>query len=98
MKTESLILIDDLCVHYEVEHTFFTRLDEMGLIQINVIENVQYIHTDLVVDLEKMIRLHHELEVNMEGIDVVFNLLRKMDEMNDELSILKSRLRFYEDQ
>ncbi len=43
-----------------------------------------------------MIRLHHELNVNIEGIDVVFNLLEKEKELREELIALKNRLKLYE--
>lgn len=97
MKTEELILIDDLCVHYEVEHTFFTHLSEAGLIEITVVENTSYLHPNLICDVEKMLRLHNDLELNIEGIDVVFNLLQKIDGLNAELNAVKNRLRLYED-
>ena len=97
MKTDKLILLEELCVHYEVEHTFFTHLSEAGLIEITVIENTRYIHSDLISDVEKMMRLHHDLQLNMEGIDVVFHLLEKVDRLNAELVAVKNRLRIYED-
>jgi hypothetical protein len=43
-----------------------------------------------------MIRLHHELEINLEGIDTIFNLLRKIDGLKNELANTKNRLKFYE--
>ena len=97
MKTEELILIDELCVHYKVEHTFFTHLSEAGLIEITIIENASYIHPKLISDLEKMMRLHNDLELNIEGIDVVFHLLQKIDGLNTELNAAKNRLKLYED-
>ena len=43
-----------------------------------------------------MIRLHNELNVNIEGIDVVFNLLEKEKELREELNALKNKLKLYE--
>lgn len=43
-----------------------------------------------------MIRIHQDLEVNPEGIDVIFNLLRKVDELKNELAAAKNKLRRYE--
>ena len=68
----------------------------MGLIKIEIIEQNQFIHQDQISDLEKIIRLHNELNVNLEGIDVVFNLLEKERELRNELIVLKNRLRLYE--
>ncbi len=97
MKTEELIRIDKLCVHYEVEQTFFTHLSEAGLIEITIIENTLYIHPELISDVEKMMRLHNDLQLNVEGIDVVFHLLQKIDGLNTELNAAKNRLRLYEE-
>jgi hypothetical protein len=68
----------------------------MGLIHIEVIEQNHFIHQDQIGDLEKIIRLHNELNVNLEGIDVVFNLLEKERALRQELNALKNRLRLYE--
>lgn len=92
----NLIAITTLCSHYEIEFSFIDALNKTGLIQIVLIEQNQFIHQDQIGDLEKMIRMHHELNVNIEGIDVVFNLLKKEKELREELNALKNRLRLYE--
>lgn len=96
MNMENLIPIPLLCAHYEVEMSFFTNLNEMGLLEIKTIETSQYIDSDAVYKIEKMVRMHQELDVNIEGIDIVFNLLQKIDMLQNELTALKNRLRLYE--
>ena len=96
MTAQDLILIETICSHYQIEVTFFSELNKTGLIEIETIEQEQFIHKDQIGDVEKMIRLHHELNVNMEGIDVVLNLLQKMDVLRNELSAVKNRLKLYE--
>ncbi|WP_339815976.1 chaperone modulator CbpM [uncultured Imperialibacter sp.] len=97
MKTDTHIPIETLCEHYKVETTFFISLGEIGLIEIETIEQAQYVHEDQMNAVEKMIRMHHELDVNIEGIDVVFNLLNKIEALQTELNQVRSRLRLYED-
>ena len=96
MKEQDLIPTQTICSHYNIEISFVDTLQNMGLIQIEVVEKNQYIHQDQISDLEKIIRLHNELEVNLEGIDVVFNLLQKEKELRSELNTLKNKLRLYE--
>lgn len=96
MKTKYLIPKETLCLHYDIEYTFVDALHNIGLIEIEIIEKKQYVHQDQIRDFEKMVRLHHELNVNLEGIDVVFNLLRKEKALRDELLELKNRLNRYE--
>ncbi|MRT92238.1 chaperone modulator CbpM [Ancylomarina sp. 16SWW S1-10-2] len=93
----NLIAITTLCSHYEIEFSFIDALRKTGLIQIVIIEQDQFIDQDQISELEKMIRLHNELNVNIEGIDVIFNLLEKEKELREELSALKNRLRLFEE-
>lgn len=93
---QNLIAVTTLCSYYEIEFSFIDALYKNGLIQIVIIEQDQFIHHDQIGDLEKMIRLHHELNVNIEGIDVVFNLLEKEKELKEDLNALKNRLKLYE--
>lgn len=92
MSTKNLILLNNLCTHYQVEMSFFNSLNEFGLVEIILIEESQYIHLEKITDLEKMIRIHQELNVNIEGIDVVFNLLNKIEALQNELIITKNKL------
>jgi len=96
MTEKKLIAVSTLCTHYEIEITFVDELYKMGLIQVEVVEQDRFIHQEQISDLEKMIRLHHELNVNLEGIDVVFNLLEKERLLRSELEALKNKLRLYE--
>jgi len=97
MNQKHLIPAQTLCSHYNIEISFVDALNRMGLIKIEIIEQNQYIHQDQIGNLEKIIRLHNELNVNLEGIDVVLNLLEKERELRDEIDALKKRLRLYED-
>lgn len=96
MNIENFVLLDNLSKHYQIEITFFINLNEMGLIQIIMIENSKYIHIDQIHELEKMIRMHHDLDLNIPGIEVAFNLLKKIDQLQSELISTKNRLRLYE--
>lgn len=98
MNGKQLISTQTLCSHYNIEISFVDALNNMGLIQIEIIEQSQFIHQDQISDLEKIIRLHNELNVNLEGIDVVLNLLEKERELRNELNALKNRLRLYENE
>jgi len=96
MGRQDLILIKTLCVHYKVEISFLKELNNIGLIEIEELDNDEFIHEEKIGDLEKMIRIHRELDVNIEGIDVVFNLLQKEMQLREEIIELRNRLRFYE--
>jgi len=96
MKLKDFIPIVQLCEHYSVEVSFFNELHEEGLISITTLEQTSYLHQDKISDVEKMIRIHQELNINTEGIDAVFNLLQKIDSLQNELNKLHNRLSLYE--
>lgn len=96
MNTENFITLSTLSTHYKVGLSFFDNLKEIGLIEILTIDQTQYVHQDSIYEIEKIIRLHQELDVNIEGIDVVFNLLQKIDALQTELLLVRNRLRLYE--
>ncbi len=96
MEAKNYIPVILLCSHYKVEVSFFNELYEVGLIEIITIEQTQYLHQDRINDIEKMIRMHHELNVNIEGIDVIFNLLQKVNDLQSKLNATQNRLLLYE--
>ena len=97
MKKTQLIPIPNLCTHYQLEMSFFNGLNDYGLIEIVSVEKTYCIDQDKIADVEKMNRLHQELQLNFEGIDAVFNLLNKIDSLKSELIKTQNRLRRFED-
>ena len=97
MKGAQLFIpVNQLSQQYKIELTFFDELEQIGLIEITTYEEQLCISLDKLGDLEKMIRIHQELNINLEGVDVVFNLLQKVDELKSELIAAKNKLRLYE--
>ena len=96
MSKQKLLLVDTLCTTYEIDRSFINELKAMGLIEIQTLEQENYIHTDVLSELEKMIRLHQDLHVNIEGIDVILNLLQKMELLQNEVTALRNKLDVYE--
>lgn len=96
METDQLIAIDIFCNNYKVEYSFVQSLHEVGLIDTIVVQETQYIHLPQLEKLERMIRLHDELDINLEGIEVLDHLLMRVETMQREIVSLKNRLRLYE--
>lgn len=93
--SEDLILRDECCRRYDIEISFLDTLSEYGLIEVVSVEEKQFVHTGQLSELEKLIRLHQDLEVNVAGLDVISNLLNKMKQMQHEIAALKNRLQLY---
>ncbi|HOO09664.1 MAG TPA: chaperone modulator CbpM [Cyclobacteriaceae bacterium] len=96
MKDKDTIPIETFCAHYKVPVTFIHSLQKYELLEIIRENNVEYIQITQLQRVEKMIRLHYELNINMEGLDVVNNLLGQLMELQEENRILRDRLKLFE--
>ena len=96
MNTENLVPITVLCTHYRVEMSFFSNLEEMGLLDLESIEEIQYVPSEKIGEVEKILRIQQDLNLNLEAIDVVFNLMDKVNGLQNELQAVTRRLRIYE--
>ena len=96
MSDSKLISIETICVQYDLEQSFISELHSLGLLQVAIVEQQKFVDPDEMGQLEKIIRLHRELDLNVEAIDVVFNLLEKQEALQREVNRLRTRLRLYE--
>lgn len=97
MERDKLIPAKEVCQYYNIQISFFHRLRDEGLITIIREEDSDYIEPNELSDLERMIRLHNDLDINPEGIEAINHLLEKIRQMQNELTQLRNRLRFFEE-
>ncbi len=97
METQNLISIQHFCNHYSIPVTFITDLKEYELIEVIVTDNEDFLNITQINEVEKMIRLHYDLNINLEGVDVISGLLKQVTSLQEEIQILKNKLSFYED-
>ncbi len=97
MDPNQYILISEFCTCHHIQYSFINSLNEQGLLEVIVIEEDEYIEREQVRELEKMMRLHFDLEINLEGIDAINHLLEKVSRLQNEVRILENRLKRYED-
>lgn len=90
-----LIIVDELLQNSRIEPSFIILLENEGLINITIIEGRRYMHESQISELEKFANLYYELSINIEGIDVIHNLLSQMNEMKSELFQLRKLLNDY---
>ena len=92
MENENLISIEEFCTHYKIESSFVHSLESFGLIEITTIEATRYLMKDQIRDVEKMIRMHYDLDINIEGIEAISHLLRRIGNLQEELRALRNRV------
>lgn len=88
----NLVAVTDICASHEVEITFITSLGDAGLIGLSVVNEQAFVPADELQKLEKMIRMHIELEINVAGIEAIIHLLSRVEQMQSEILLLKSQL------
>ena len=90
MEQEELIPAKDFCIHHNIEYSFISSLEDSGLINITSVKRSSFIHVDDLHKLEKFVRLHYDLDINVEGIETINYLLEKIEGMQKEIMKLKN--------
>jgi MerR-like DNA binding protein len=96
MNSRNLIQIKQFCTYHEIENTFITELNNYGLVEIIIEEEDEYLHPEQLPSIEKMIRLHYDLKINLEGIDAIYHLLHKIENLQHDLTATQNKLRLFE--
>jgi glyoxylase-like metal-dependent hydrolase (beta-lactamase superfamily II) len=97
MEAQHLIPASDFCMHYNIEVSFLHTLQDYGLLRVTTTNEALFIDTGALSDIEKIIHLHQELDINLEGIDVILQLLKRLEEREAEVAALRNKLRWFEE-
>ncbi len=96
MEPKDYITIETICRHHSVSDAFILSLGDFDLIEILLVNEVHCIPQRQLSLLEKFVRLHHDLQINPEGITAIHHLTRRIESLQEEISILRQRLEVYE--
>lgn len=97
MQREDIVLVNEFCVHHNIELSFIRSLEEHGMIETVVVEESIYLPVSQLEHLEKIVRLHFDLDINIEGIETISHLLERMRGMQAQIMLLSNRLKAYEE-
>jgi chaperone modulatory protein CbpM len=93
---EQFVAANDFCTYHQIEYTFINSLEDAGLIELTVINEQKFIPHEKLPQVEKMARLHHDLDINIAGIEAITSVLEQVEQLQYELNQLRNRLRIYE--
>lgn len=96
MQTGEMIIVNEFCVHHNISISFINALQQSGLIEITKAEEKLYLPESQLPHLEKMVRLHYEMDINLEGIETITYLLDSINKMQQKITQLNNRLSIYE--
>lgn len=92
MENREYILIEECCSHYNIETSFVMGLSEHGLIHLIQTEQSYAIDYEQLALLEKYTHMHYELDINLEGLEVIRHLLQKIGDLQAEVKSLKNNV------
>ena len=97
MKTENLIPAKEFCLSHHIDFSYINSLKDFGLVEIITIEENIFLNENELPKLEQILLFHKEMEINMEGIEVIINLLDRVQQIQYEMNLLKNKLQLYEE-
>lgn len=96
MATQKYILVRQYSEHSHIEPNFIQALFEYELVYPEERDNEVFIDEKDIDEIEKMFRLHRDLGLNYEGLGAVNEMLKRIQQLQEEMELLKRRLRIYE--
>ncbi|MEO9892327.1 chaperone modulator CbpM [Aurantibacter sp.] len=96
MDTREYIRITEFCTKYGIEESLVLVLQEYEVVRLELVNNEQCLHEQELPHLEKMLRLHQELEINPEGLQAIDHLLKRINGLQKEVSSLRKVLNRFE--
>ena len=96
MNSEHLILASEFCAGHHIEVSFIESLAQHGLVNITTMEEQLAIPDTQLPSLEKMVRFHYELDINVEGIESIIHLLERIELLQQEMLNLQRKIALYE--
>ena len=86
------IKITEYCENEKIETSFILELDREGILRIEKKEEAEYINQDDLPQLEMFARWHYDLGVNLEGIDAMRHMVKRMKKMQQQIQQLEKKL------
>lgn len=96
MNLNDFIAVTDFCNNHSISQALVIEFKEYGLVEIIEQRKAWYMPISELPKAEKIVRLHSELGINLEGLSVVIPLLDRITALQDEITYLKNRLNLYE--
>ncbi len=90
-----MLKFDEICHIYNIEPSFVKEIYDLGLVDFVEEDDTLWLPSDMLSDFERILRLNNELGVNLEGIDIIIHLLKRIEDMEMEIKEMKRQLDFF---
>lgn len=83
---------EDLVKIYNIEVTFFDELVDCGLLHVQTENNIRYLMYEDLPAFERFANWHYDLEINLPGLEVIHDMLKKMEDLKQKNRELMKKL------
>jgi len=83
---------EELVKIYNIEITFFDELVDSGLLDIHTENEIRYLMYKDLPDFERFTNWHYDLDINLPGLEVIHEMLKKMEDLRQRNRELMNRL------
>ncbi len=92
-QNDEFVPLELYCTTTRVEIQLIETLADSGLVQITYRGEERFIPMEELAQVERLVRLHDDLGINVEGIEALEHLLGRMQRLQQEVNELRNRLR-----
>lgn len=89
---------EELVKIYNIEITFFDELVSSGLLNIQTENEIRYLMYEDLPNFERFANWHYDLEINLPGLEVIHDMLQKMNDLRQINRELMNKLSAINDQ
>ncbi|GAB0157203.1 hypothetical protein CHRYSEOSP005_24740 [Chryseobacterium sp. Alg-005] len=89
---------EELVKIYNIEITFFDELVDCGLLNAQTENDILYIDYEDLPAFERFTNWHYDLEINLPGLEVIHDMLQKMEDLKKKNRELMKKLSAISDQ
>lgn len=83
---------EELVKIYNIEITFFDELVDYGLLRVQTENDIRYLMYEDLPVFEKFANWHYDLEINLPGLEVIQEMLQKMNDLKQKNRDLLNKL------
>ena len=83
------VTIKELAAFHHIEEAYIMEFVQTGIIPAHKRKSVMHIHLEDVSELERAIRLHRDLQVNLHGVEIICRLRNRIIRLEEEMAVLK---------
>ncbi|GAA5085503.1 hypothetical protein GCM10023210_06400 [Chryseobacterium ginsengisoli] len=83
---------EELVKIYNIEITFFDELVDSGLLNIQTENEIRYLMYEDLPIFERFTNWHYDLEINLPGLEVIHEMLQKMENLKQRNRELMNKL------